>query len=1307
MLHLTRQKVVTWLVRSVGRARRVVKTAPIGAVLADARAWVLLTAVGTARRVLTSVGARRVVTSVVKARPGAETGPLSGVWADGAAWALANAARLVAAVRAAFRVIATIRPVVGAPVILLGVLLFGVGAYGQGITGRILGTVHDQSDAAVAGAKVTVTDTQRNLVRTTVTDEAGEYAVPDLQPSTYNVLVEQKGFNGFRAGDVLVEVGKDVRVDCTLKTGDASIVVAVTEDIPLVDSTSSSEGGTLSNKEINDLPLNGRNYENLLQLRPGVVRYPGGGFSTTSSNGLRAEDNAYLIDGLFNSEPFSGQSIINGAGIAGDSATILPIDAIQEFNVIQNPPAEYGWKPGTIVNVGLKSGTNELHGTGYGFFRTTDLDARNYYDPVGTEKAPTNLKQFGATAGGAIKKDKLFFFGAYEGQRYNVGNVQQITTPATVSLPSASNCFFTGVGGGDCTNSAIDAINDIHQAFLAGVIPYDVSAASLKIAGCTLGPPISCNGTGIPTNPGTNPAGATTVNYDLPNSVSVNNGVGKVDYQLNASNTLSGLYFFGNNSGTVQDASQLQTKWLTQIHTRAQVAGLNWVWTPAPTWINEARFGYNRLYQPTFPNDHGVSSSSYGLDTGVTNPLYGGLPRINVLGFFGFPLGGIGGFNWPKVQGPDERYQFVDHIAHTIGRHNLKIGGEVHRDSFTGAAYGGARGRFKFLGGTEFTDPTGTITSSPLEDFFAGAPANGSLLIGDPTRHIHNEGIALFVQDDWRVTSHLTLNFGLRYELNTVIKDSNNQLANFDPNVGLVQVGHGISGPYNIDPYNLAPRAGFAWDIFGNNKTVLRGGVGIIYETVNWESFLALNNNIGLSTIPTGGIGVEPGTGNIATGLVVFPGSAPCMPGTPGCGALNWDNLGGGTVFPTGTIDCSVATGNPCTILGITQNLKTPYVKTWNLDVQHAFNSHITLETAYVGNHGSKLVGIRDLNQPTVGAGWSACIASGYDPGTCSAGADPNAEQAARPFNAKFPFLGQIYQMGNIYKSNYDGLQVTLTGRDYHGLSFLMGYTYSHALDDVGANWDFGAGSGLPMNSANPTGEYGSSDYDQRHRFTLSLTYAIPGVKTFGQLLQGWEVNTIVSVFGAQPWGPIDAGTDISGTGELVDRWNFFGDPGDFKPTRSAGVPYFAGTSDATCLAKATALDGGVVGGNVTALGLFGCYQVGNSIMLPPAVGTFGNMGRNIFRDFGFRNADFSANKNFRFGERLNMQFRAEFFNIFNHPNFANPFGGQNGWGHNDPSVPGPGGFGCSCATPDVAASNPVVGSGGNRAVQIGLKLIF
>ncbi|HXM92880.1 MAG TPA: carboxypeptidase regulatory-like domain-containing protein [Candidatus Dormibacteraeota bacterium] len=1159
---------------------------------------------------------------------------------------------------------------------ILGLLLLSAPLLSQTYTGRILGTVTDQQDAAIVGAKVVITDVQRGISRTLITDESGDYVAPDLTPGEYKIRVEAKGFNSAERQNVMLEVAKDARLDFTLKPGDSTQVITVTQEIPLLDRTSSALGGTLSNKEINDLPLNGRNYENLLQLRPGVVRYPGGGFSTTSTNGLRAEDNAYIIDGLFNSEPFSGQSIINGAGIAGDSATILPVDAIQEFNVIQNPPAEYGWKPGTMVNVGLKSGTNSLHGTAYGFVRTTALDARNYYDPVGTQKSPRNLKQFGTTVGGPIAKDKLFFFGAYEGQRYTVGNVGQIATPATVSLaaPSTgSDCAFTGLAGGDCVNSATNAIADVHAAFLAGQITNDVSAASLKIAGCTMSPAISCNGTGIPLNNGTNPAGITVINFGLPNSVRVDNALGKLDYQISEHHTLSGLYFFGNNNGTVQDAAQLQTKWLTQIHTRAQVIGLNWVWIPSSVWTNEARFGYNRLYQPTFPNDHSVPATTYGLNTGVTNPLYGGLPRINVLGFFGFPISGIGGFNWPKVQGPDDRFQFVDHVSRTLGKHAFKFGGEVHRDRFSGGAYGGTRGRFKFLGASAFT--MNGISSSPIEDFFAGAPLNGSLLIGDPTRNIHNWGIALFAQDDWRISRNLTLNLGLRYELNTVLKDAHNQLANFDPNVGLVQVGKGISGPYNIDPYNFAPRVGFAWDVGGNNRTVIRGGAGIIYETVNWESFLALNNSLGLATIPTGGVGVVPGTGNIATGVVNFKGSK-----------LNWNGTGGATVFPTTPIDCSVATGSPCSILGITQNIKTPYVYTWNLNVQHALNSKVTLQAAYVGNHGSKLVGIHDINQNV--------------PALDTAG----DEQSGRPFNVKFPFLSFIYQMGNIYKSNYNGLQATLTGRDYHGFTFIAGYTYSHALDNVGANWDFGAGSGLPQDSTHPMREYASSDFDMRHRLTLSTTYSVPGKKSFAQLLEGWQITSIVSLFGAQPWGPIDAGTDVSHTGEGVDRWNFSGNPADFKPTRSSGIPWFDGIANpfpAACLAQAT------TPALLASLNTFGCYAVGSSVMTPPAAGTFGTMGRNTFRDFGFRNWDMSVVKNTKFGERLSAQFRAEFFNVLNHPNFANPFGGQNGWGHNDPSVPGPGGFGCSCATPDVAASNPVIGSGGSRAVQLGLKLIF
>jgi hypothetical protein len=1184
----------------------------------------------------------------------------------------------------------------GFRVFCLMCLMFNVSVLlvAQTTTGQIRGTVRDKTGAAVPGTTVTVTDTERSTTRTATADEAGGYVVPNLPPGVYKVHATAQGFNSVELPNIEVEVATDLTVDFDLPPGSVTETVVVSAEAPLINTTSSTLGGTLSNKEINDLPLNGRNYENLLQLRPGVMRYPGGGFSTTSANGLRAEDNAYLVDGLFNSEPFSGQSIINGAGIAGDSATILPVDAIQEFNLQQNPSAEYGWKPGAVVNVAVKSGTNDIHGTAYAFGRDTPLDARNFFNPISQEKNPRNLEQFGGTAGGAIVKDKLFYFGGYEGQRYTVGNTGSLQTWSTVGLPTVplgqpGNCEFTQVG--DCGNSIPDAIANVHAAFLAHAIPNDVSAASLKIAGCAFTPPtgVTCNGTGFPLNPSTVPG--SSINFGLPNSVDSDNAVGKVDFRPNDRNTLSSIYFFGNNSGTVSDASQLQTKWLTQIHTRAQVFGETWTYVPNPRWVNEGRFGYNRLYQPTFTNDHNADlASTYGLNTGVTNPLFGGLPRINVFPFYIFPQE-LGGFNWPKVQGPDTRVQLIDHISYVMGKHTLKFGGEMHRDSFSGGAYGGSRGRVKFVGGAAFASGN----SSGIEDFFAGAPTNATLLVGDPTRHIHNWGYAGFIQDDWRVSTRLTLNLGLRYELNTVIKEDHDLLGNFDPALGLIQAGkNGVGGPYNPDRKNFAPRAGFAWDVFGTGRTVLRGGGGIMYETVNWESFLALNNSLGLATIPTGAqINSAGGTsgGNIATGVATFGG--------PG---LNWF----GTLFPgNNTINCDPSTGAPCTVMGVDRNIKTPYVSNWALNIQHSFTPNLVLEVGYVGNHGSRLVGIRDINQ-----------VNPSDPNEIAAQAAgcPVAnvcEQVGRPLNTKFPFLAQVFQMGNIYRSNYNALQTTLTSRNYHGLSMVAGYTWAHALDQVGANWDFGAGLGLPSDSANPGREYASSDFDIRHRFTLSLTYLFPGRKGFAQLLQGWQVNSIISLSGAQPFGVMDASSDVSKTGELNDRWDFFGNPKDFKST-PVGIPFFPGSSDpaaptanAACNSQALKLDGGVAGGPTSSeLATFGCFASGQSFMIPPTPGTFGTMGRNIFRDTGFRNVDFSVAKNWKLGDRFGAQFRAEFFNIFNHPNFANPFGGQNGFAHNDPSS---GSFGCGCATPDVAAANPVIGSGGSRATQLGLKFTF
>lgn len=1190
-------------------------------------------------------------------------------------------------------------------IMLLFLSLVSVFGTAQSTSGRILGTVTDQSGAAVAGAVVVITDVQRGTARTIASDVTGDYAAVDLQPGTYKIHVEAKGFKTIERPSVLIEVASDVRADFSLQPGQVSEMITINEDVPLVNTTSATLGGTLSNAEINDLPLSGRNYENLLQLRPGVIRYPGGGFSTTSSNGLRAEDNSYFLEGLYDSEPYSGQSIVNGAGIAGDSATILPIEAIQEFNVQQIAPAEYGWKPGAVMNVGLKSGTNHLHGTAFGFGRDGVMDARNFFNDAPSPKLTRTLEQFGASVGGALVKDKAFFFGAYEGQRYNVGNsFGGITSPSMVHMTPNGTCSFGFAG--DCADSIPDVIADLQLA----PAPTVISPASLLISGCSLsGGAVTCTGSGFPLN--NNPS--ISISNGFNNVVQVDNGVGKIDDRINDHHSFSATYFFGNNTGTVEDFPELQQRWLSKIHTRAQVVGGSWIYTPGARWVNELRGGYNRLYQPTLPGDLNTPASTYGLDTGVSGANTGGLPRIGFGGYF-FP--GLGGFKWPKFQGPDSITQFSDHVSYTAGRHSVKFGAQIHYDKVSNASYGNARGSITFLGGVV------AGASTPLEDFFGGAPFKSSVEVGNPTLHLHNWATAFFVQDDWRAGKNLTVNLGVRYENSSVPQEANNLLGNFDPNApfGLVQVGHGgVHSLYKPDHSNFGPRLGFAWDMEGTGRTVIRGGLGLVYETVNWQSFVAFNNAFGPGSVPTGApldsAGDVAVPGGITTGNVTVKNFL-TYPNT-------WDAQYG-PLYGGSTVDCSIS---PCPIMSVDQGLKTPYVWNWTLNVQHSFTQNLSLEAAYVGNHGARLTGIRDINQPPVGSGWGTgpggeltlCLASAPAYNNCVVD-NNNGEQTNAPYYNSFPWLSNIFQMGNVYESNYNALQMTLNARNYHGLNAVVGYTYSHAQDDVGANWDFGYGSGLPQNAHNVVAEYANSDFDIRHRLTISLTYAIPGRKGMGQVLEGWELNSITTLETPQFWGPMDEGTDAAGVGALPVsppanspiRWSFYragtshyGNPSDFKAGRGVGIPYYApGSLPGSCVASALAADGGTAGAETAALNLFGCYAAGNSVMMAPPLGQFGNMGRNPFPDNGFKNFDFSLAKNFHFGEAMRLQFRAEFFNILNHPNFANPYGGQNGFGLNDPSVRP---FGCGCATPDVAAANPAIGSGGPRSIQLGAKFIF
>src|SRR5229473_3757651 len=296
---------------------------------------------------------------------------------------------------------------------MLWLLVLSLPVFSQGDFGRILGTVTDQSSGVVAGATVTVIDTERGVTRVLTTDDSGEYNAPNLTPSTYTVRAEAKGFKKIERVGVELGVGKEIRVDLVVQPGQQEQTVTVTESIPLVETTNATLGGTLNNADIIDMPLNGRNYQNLLSLRPGVMTQPGGSPWTQSTNNSRPDESVWMLDGILNVNLYDYRPISGMPSPFTDGATILPVDAIQEFNLMENPKAEFGWRPGAVVNVGIKSGTNTIHGDASAYGRDQDWAARNFFNGAPQDKLPTELKQYGGSVGGRIKKDKLFFFGAY------------------------------------------------------------------------------------------------------------------------------------------------------------------------------------------------------------------------------------------------------------------------------------------------------------------------------------------------------------------------------------------------------------------------------------------------------------------------------------------------------------------------------------------------------------------------------------------------------------------------------------------------------------------------------------------------------------------------------------------------------------------------------------------------------------------------------------------------------------------------------------------------------------------------------
>jgi len=1233
----------------------------------------------------------------------------------------------------------------------LAVLFLSIPVLSQTSQGTIQGGVFDQSGGAVAGAMVTVIDVARGVTRTLTADGAGQYIANDLTPGTYTVRAGAKGFQTVEHPGVLVEVGQNIRVDLVVQPGEQTQTITVTGELPAIDTTDATLGGTVSNESINALPLNGRNFDRLLQLRPGVVSSVGGGNAAgPQTNGRRNTDNQLRVDGIAGMAQAQGSDILNATYRTGDADSLMPIDAIQEFNTEQNPKAEYGFRDGAIVNVGVKSGTNSIHGTAYAFGRDASAtDAANHFTGAVN---PATLEQFGATAGGPIIKDKLFWFLGYEGLRLSTGDPTQVTIPVDVGTVTPAN-----LAAAQASTNMVNICNFLKLPGNGGVSPLSAQLAGLtnwqtgNPAACTVTPASSTFENVFPFS--------TTgqLNPPLVTTGPLNNGLFKGDYVINSHHHVGGMYFVSkSNAQANSQTQQIEPQWETVAVNDVQQYDGSWTWTPNSSLVSDFRAGYVYMNNATAYADQNMPANApwpngYAINTGVTNPLYGGFPLVT---FQNLSTMELGAGPRSSIRGPEGDADFIESVSYLRGKHTFKVGFEYVDVVLDGNTYSGAQGVTVF---------------QSLESFVAGSPLSGSILTGDPTEQARSHWFGAYVQDDWRIAPRVTLNLGLRWEYYGSPSIRGNYYGNFNPNVNpattpaIQQFGDGepLASEYNPSHRDFSPRLGVAWDVQGNGKTVVRAGAGVFRDGALIKSFISSSpfgatffggtlanpvrigpNNSGtaasahtsvidsLSCATAGNCGTAPGELNWTLAGPIYP--------TIGSYSIGGVNYTGQVCAPTG-----VATG-PCPTSAVDPNFRDPYSVQWNLDLQRAITSKLTLDVAYVGNHGADEQSQIDLNQPALGTGWNTanaatggltpaayCLASVSDVipydhcggnKTVTGAVSANAT-AAGAYRNIFPYLQYIAFATNGDISNYDALQMTLQGRNYHGLSFLAGYTYSHALSET--DNDIEGSNTVASDKNNLRLNYGNSASDLRHRFTFSPTYNIPGMKSPGQMLQGWAVSGIVTLQSGLPWSPNDSSVDYLGTGELgpgtTQQWNFSGPPSAFNVTTTPIPCYGAGKGCTSPTANAQAVAAWAncqqaaqapYAGNATlqqlalaSLANSTCFVQNGGVLTPPAYGTDGDAYRGIFRGQRYYNTDMSVSKIWNFKERYSAQFRVEFFNLFNRADFAaaGNGGGTQAAGTNPTS--GNANFGVATVTPD--ASNPVSGSGGPRHIQFGLKLTF
>ena len=1148
-------------------------------------------------------------------------------------------------------------------ILLVFVLLAALNLSAQTFRGTIRGTVTDASGAVIVGAKVTVKNIGTGLERATEASGDGSYSLPELPIGTYDVTVTQSGFQTFVAKGVAVNVASEVRVDAPLKTGEISTRVEVSGDqLPLVETTTNTLGGVLTQNDVRDLPINGRDYTKLIFLNPGVagssdqITDSPGSFGEFSMNGARGRSNNYLLDGTDMNDGYRNDPAINQGGVFATPSAILPIDAVSDMRVLSNFEPEFGRNAGAVVNIVTKSGTNDLHGSFFEYFRNNALDARNYFDQSQFPKAPFHNNQFGGSIGGPIIKNRTFFFLDYEGQRESVGVVSLDCVPTLSQISDATAAVNEGLGVSPVGQALVNFYPHDAQSYIAGI--------SSSNAGC-----FDANSQFSPDYVASAPS------FNNLSSV-----IAKIDHSFNPKYNVSGRYFFGDSTQQFPLALTASGGQLpgfdTVTPTRVQLVSISFVTILKSNMVNELRYGWNRFAEGFFAQDKNFNPSSVGLcNVPVTFASCdsSGSPIVilapNATGAAGF-FSQLGATSGDPRQRVDTNNQVLDSISWKIAKHNIKFGFDFHRTSIEQQFDKYSRGRIRF---------------NTLEDMLQMTPQTSAFGLfnytGYTRRHTYQDGFGLYFQDSYRIKPRLAFNYGFRWDYYPVVAEKDHLFSNFDPTPGALQpVGPGgFSSLYNPDKKDFSPRASIVWDVTGKGRTVLRAGYGLFFDAFSQDMMLGhlpypTFYAPGPAYNPIGPHPVQMANANPAA----FDENGVYIPGTP--------------IY--GTPSCDVE----CDIFAFDRNIKTPYMENYNFNVQHQFSNKISLLVGYVGSQGHRLFRFFDINQPS-----QAQITA--DDLACNC---INDFAVTRPYG--FPSGAfYIFQENSTGQSNYHSLQTSLRVANYHGFTSLVNYVWSKSLDNSSDGEDFVVNAAQPQNSTAPQLEKGPSNFNIPHRFVWIASYALPKMSGGMQKLKnGWGIESSATLQSGQPFTlNYNYEDDYSGGGDGFDRPDVVGpvvynkrDPRNFLQLNSFAMP---------CTVAA-----GIDSTNYS--GFAGDCQ--------PGTRHYGNLGRNSLTGPTFKQWDVAIYKDTALTERITMQLRADFFNILNHPNFSNPVlpafiadpasnpvappGCVCGFVMNSAGTRevGNGAYQIT-ATGDVGIGNPFLGGGGPRGIQLAAKFTF